>query len=637
MADDGLRLELEGVRTDYGRKLARVRCSRPAASGGETRLSATTRTILPALDSPVLLESDLCELDGRETVVERWSVPFDRSQLGLRVSCRVREGASSRRERLVLSGAECRFGLATWFEERRNCQNWDGYDGWMRAHRADDAELARQREEAATWDDAPLLSLVCPTFNTPEPYLRAMVGSVLAQTYVRFELVVVDASEGDRVRRALAGCDDPRVRVVPVENAGIAGNTNRGIAEATGDYVGFLDHDDFLEPDCLFRYAEAIRANPGCDLLFCNEDMWEDDAAGASDALAGGAGRYFGPKFKAGWDLARLLDGNVVCHMLMVSRAAIEASERTPDELSGAQDYDLTFKAYEHGGGVAFVPRMLYHWRSHEHSSATNMGDKPYLLEAGRRAVAGFLARRGVACEVGPGTYDLTYRTRFDVERELERVAVIRASHEDGDGRTWVERVNDAVARASRPHVVVLDADAGEPSRDLLRVLLGYLQLPEFGVAAPVVLEADGLVSSCGLSLAADGSRVRMSRGLAPADTGYMQFLQCAHVASAVPGTCLAFRREDFVAAGGLDARFSTEVAVADLCLRLRGRGMATVVEPYEGIVHVPRVGLGQARATARDEALLAELHPEIAWGDPCLDPALAREGAYYQLPEMSS
>ena len=214
-----------------------------------------------------------------------------------------------RRASLVVEPEASFDALEAWFEERRNCQNWDGYDGWMRAHRADDAELARQLEEAATWDDAPLLSLVCPTFNTPEPYLRTMVGSVLAQTYARFELVVVDASEDDRVRRALAGCDDPRVRVVPVENAGIAGNTNRGIAEATGDYVGFLDHDDFLEPDCLFRYAEAVRAHPGCDLLFCNEDMWEDDAAGAPDALAGGPGRYFGPKFKAGWDLARLLDG----------------------------------------------------------------------------------------------------------------------------------------------------------------------------------------------------------------------------------------------------------------------------------------------------------------------------------------
>ena len=71
--------------------------------------------------------------------------------------------------------------------------------------------------------------------------------------------------------------DDGRIRVVeqPI-NDGIVGNTNVGISAAKGDCVAFLDHDDFLEPQALTAIANEVLADPDIDLLYCDEDTFDD-------------------------------------------------------------------------------------------------------------------------------------------------------------------------------------------------------------------------------------------------------------------------------------------------------------------------------------------------------------------------
>ena len=92
-----------------------------------------------------------------------------------------------------------------------------------------------------------------------------MAESVLSQTYDNLELVLVNASP-ERVELAAAvdalRVRDVRVRVVTLDaNYGIAENTNRGIEAASGDFCCFLDHDDYIDPDLLFEYAEALNAD----------------------------------------------------------------------------------------------------------------------------------------------------------------------------------------------------------------------------------------------------------------------------------------------------------------------------------------------------------------------------------------
>ncbi|WP_163907573.1 glycosyltransferase, partial [Proteus mirabilis] len=81
----------------------------------------------------------------------------------------------------------------------------------------------------------------------------------------------------------------PNIRILRApENRGIAATTNAALAEATGDTIVFLDHDDLLTPDCLYELARTI-ARTGADFVYSDEDKID------------GEGRYASPFFKPDW------------------------------------------------------------------------------------------------------------------------------------------------------------------------------------------------------------------------------------------------------------------------------------------------------------------------------------------------
>jgi GT2 family glycosyltransferase len=110
----------------------------------------------------------------------------------------------------------------------------------------------------------PLVSIVLPTYNR-ERYLREAVDSVLAQTYQRWELIVVDDGSTDGTLGYLARLPDPRVRLVHHEHAGQPARVrNRGAGEAAGEYLAFLDSDDVWEPRKLELQIQDLRGRREC-------------------------------------------------------------------------------------------------------------------------------------------------------------------------------------------------------------------------------------------------------------------------------------------------------------------------------------------------------------------------------------
>lgn len=112
-----------------------------------------------------------------------------------------------------------------------------------------------------TADQAPLVSVVIPTFNRG-PLLDEAIRSVLAQTFGDFELIVVDDGSTDDTAQRVQAYADPRVRYVHQRNAGLAAARNAGIRTATGAYVAFLDDDDTWHADKLRRQVEVLAARP---------------------------------------------------------------------------------------------------------------------------------------------------------------------------------------------------------------------------------------------------------------------------------------------------------------------------------------------------------------------------------------
>ncbi|MCV2365066.1 glycosyltransferase family 2 protein [Paucibacter sp. DJ1R-11] len=115
-------------------------------------------------------------------------------------------------------------------------------------------------------DHAPFWSVVIPLYNKG-PYIEATVASVLAQSDPDFEIVVVDDGSRDEGPDRVAAMSDPRVRLIRQANGGVSAARNRGIAEARGVFVAFLDGDDLYHPACLAVLKAAYERSPEIKIL----------------------------------------------------------------------------------------------------------------------------------------------------------------------------------------------------------------------------------------------------------------------------------------------------------------------------------------------------------------------------------
>ncbi len=275
-------------------------------------------------------------------------------------------------------------------------------------------------------------SILVPAFETKEEHLRAMIDSVLSQTYGNFELIISDASSSEKVEKVVAAYTDERIKYRKKgQNAGISANTSQALAYATGDYAGLLDHDDILTRDALYEMASCIekykKEGVLLQLLYSDEDKCD-----------GMEKRYYEVNRKPDFNLDLLLSNNYICHFMVMKRQLMqELGFRSVCD--GAQDYDIAVRAVNVMMGkdrqpvkkeplpIAHIPKVLYHWRCHENSTAENPASKQYAYDAGKRAVEDFLRTRGWKGTVSHLRLLGFYRTDYqpDLLPNREDVAVV--------------------------------------------------------------------------------------------------------------------------------------------------------------------------------------------------------------------
>lgn len=107
----------------------------------------------------------------------------------------------------------------------------------------------------------PFFSVIIPAYNVA-PFLADTLESVYGQTWTDYEIIVVNDGSTDATKEVLAARADSRVRVVDQGNQGVSCARNRGIQEARGEYVAFLDGDDVWFPEHLMLAAQCLRAHP---------------------------------------------------------------------------------------------------------------------------------------------------------------------------------------------------------------------------------------------------------------------------------------------------------------------------------------------------------------------------------------
>lgn len=260
----------------------------------------------------------------------------------------------------------------------------------------DPQEAARQRD--CRFSRMVKISILVPLHNTPEPYLREMLDSVMNQTYENWELCLADGSDeehsyvGHICQEYAARADEHMVykkRIVYKKlekNSGIAGNTNVCLSLADGEYIGLFDHDDILHPSVLYEYVKAINEQ-GADYLYCDETTFK----------SGDINKMLTMHFKPDFAPDNLRANNYICHFSVFSRNLLEehSMELSRNKYEGSQDHDMILRLVDNARCIVHIPKLLYYWRSHPGSVASGIGAKPYAIEAAKGAVAEHLAKHG--------------------------------------------------------------------------------------------------------------------------------------------------------------------------------------------------------------------------------------------------
>lgn len=241
----------------------------------------------------------------------------------------------------------------------------------------------------------PKMSIVTPMYSTPPRLLEELLWSVQAQTWSNWELLLIDDCSPDQSHLAIAdraAAADPRIRVIrSANNGGIGGARNVGMEAASGDWIGFLDHDDLLHPQALGIFVRWMGDHKDATFIFSNEVKISEDSRQLDD--------FF---YKPGFCRSTLLRANYIAHLTFLRRDLMDAM-RLPDgrwfraEFDGVEDHDFFLRASgTRGFRAAHIPLFLYYWRRIPNSTSESLAAKPYVQERGLRLVSEFLSERGL-------------------------------------------------------------------------------------------------------------------------------------------------------------------------------------------------------------------------------------------------
>ncbi|WP_276947969.1 glycosyltransferase family 2 protein [Acetatifactor muris] len=234
------------------------------------------------------------------------------------------------------------------------------------------------------------ISILVPLWNNRREFQIEMLDSVMNQTYGNWELCLADGSDeahsyiGEICREYAARADGRIVYRHLEKNGGIAGNTNACLEMATGEFIGLFDQDDILHPSVLYEYVKAINEQ-NADYLYCDETTFR----------SGNIDHMLTMHFKPDFAPDNLRANNYICHFSVFARTLLDGKELFRTRFDGSQDHDMILRLTDNAQKIVHVPRLMYYWRSHPGSTASNIEAKPYAIEAAKGAVAEHLRKHG--------------------------------------------------------------------------------------------------------------------------------------------------------------------------------------------------------------------------------------------------
>lgn len=530
-----------------------------------------------------------------------------------------------------------------WLKKKLTRNEYADYDTWLRIMRVSRQELFAQRKTKFSY--APKFSVVVPLYHTPAKFLKDLVRSMMYQSYANWELCLVNASPEDVHLTSLLenwAMRDKRIRVIRLEkNLGIAQNTNAGIEASTGEFIAFLDHDDFLEPDALFCYVDALNKDKTIDVFYSDEDKTDEYAA-----------HYFYPHFKSDFNIDLLHANNYMCHFLAVRKSLVDTVGGLNEKFDGAQDYDFVLRLTENTKKIYHCPRILYHWRCSNQSTAASQGNKMYAIHAGKAALNAHYKRIGWNAHAQEGAVDGWYQTKFTLKEDpLVSILIPNKDHTDdldvclnsfferADYQNYefiiiennsvlpetfayyekIEKEHDNVKVvyweagfnysainnfgfkfAKGDYIMLLNNDVELITPDIFQSMLGFCMRPEVGIVGAKLLYNDHTVQHAGVLVGAGGLADHVFKGIHEDNPGYMGRAISSQDVSAVTAACLLVKRSVYEEVGGLEEEFQVAFNDVDFCLKVRKAGYLIVYDADVKLFHYESKSRGMEDTTDR-------------------------------------
>lgn len=531
----------------------------------------------------------------------------------------------------------------------------------------------------ASMTHPPVISIVIPVYNPAEIYLRACLDSVLVQSYPHWELCIADdRSPKEHVQRVLREYEakDSRIKVVYRKHNGhISAASNSALEIAKGDFVALLDHDDVLPEHAMLFMAQAICEQPHTQILYSDEDK------------INARGERFDPHFKSDWNPDLFFSQNYVSHLGVYRRSLLQQIGGFRLGVEGSQDQDLLLRCLPHVAAeqIVHIPRVLYHWRTIEGSTALASGEKSYTTEAGIKALRDYFSKQQPEVTVEAGLVPNTYRVRYPISepaplvslliptrdrRALTETAVrsivdcstythfeilildngsveqetldFFAQIQQEDSRVRVLRYdhpfnysainNFGVRHAKGAIIGLVNNDIEVINPDWLTEMVSHCMRPEIGCVGAKLYYSNDTIQHGGVILGIGGVAGHSHKQYPRHHPGYFSRLLLTQNLSAVTAACLLIRKNIYEEVAGLDEEnLHVGFNDVDFCLKVREAGYRNLWTPYAELYHYESISRGAEDSPEKLARFAREVNfMKSKWGkhlelDPFYSPNLTK------------
>ncbi len=509
-------------------------------------------------------------------------------------------------------------------------------------------------------------SVTMPVYNPNLEYLSLAIESVFSQTYSNWELCICDDySSNDAVRELILeyASKDSRIKYLFREkNGNISAASNSALTMATGQYVVLLDHDDVLSPHALNEVALELESGPA-DIIYSDEDKISEK------------GGRFDPHFKSDFNFELVLSHNYISHLGVYRKSLVDKIGGFRLGYEGSQDYDLLLRCIAEidSSNIKHIPKVLYHWRAIDGSTAQDASQKTYTGKAGLKALKSAVPLIDSTWQVKQAELPNTYTVIRPVSNHPLVSIIIPTKDQKDLLKTCIDSIlsktdyqnyeivivdNGSIERSTKDYfsflfdvknirvlkyskpfnfsainnyavskcensefVLLLNNDVEVINKGWLTEMVSIAQQSDVGCVGAKLYYSNDSIQHAGVVLGIGGVAGHSHKHFLQNDNGYFSRLKLRQDLSAVTAACLLVKKSIYLQVSGLN---KSDLTIAfndvDFCLKVKGLGLRNVWTPFAQLYHYESISRGSEDTPEKVARFTKEVnYMKATWGDSLL------------------